>query len=161
VSIDLLDIDPSDRRRYCECCGCPTLVVPDYTAQPEWAFAATACDLCEWENAALDESGNLHPKDGEDEVRNDGLSLEAARSNFARFLSIYDPDAPPVWRVSAPSPEILAQRKQLLTAYVAVSSPESADAYGQWLRIRELERSLRALLQSQQERDADIADGAL
>jgi hypothetical protein len=161
VPIKLLELDPFDRRRYCECCGCPTLGIPeDSSAAPDWTFGARACDLCEWESAVLDEAGNVSQHAETAETRNDGLSLAIARANFDRFLSIYDPDDPPVWQVSAPDMDVLECRAALRRAYSMLPTDMRADSYKHWLGIRALEHQLRTALRGQRERDMDIDDSA-
>ena len=55
---DVFELPTLDRRRFCECCGYPSLFLPhDVDGSPEWETGATACDLCEWESTPLTREG--------------------------------------------------------------------------------------------------------
>ena len=94
MPVALLETPTLERRRYCECCGFPSLIVPDISedydnpnwvsaGSPWWAGSVCACDLCEWESRPLDEQGD--PLSTSEDERNDGVTLEQARANVARF----------------------------------------------------------------------------
>ena len=163
MSVELLEVDPFDRRRFCECCALPTLGIaerPDGSL--EWEYAGTACDLCGWESRALDVYGEPCT-DVSDEERNGGVSLEAARTNVKLFASMYDPGQLPEWMLSPPSEAVRRAREVLARAYRAVldaSASESSDRYSRWETVRAWEAELRECLRVQQQADEDLASGA-
>jgi hypothetical protein len=160
----LLEVDPFDRRRFCECCALPTLAIPDRPdGSLEWECAGTACDLCGWESRPLDVNGAPCTDDVSDEDRNDGMSLEAARANVKLFSSIYDPGQLPEWMLSPPKEAVRQAREALALAYRAVldtSVSEFSDRYARWEAVREWEAELRECLRVQQQTDEDLASGA-
>jgi len=91
VPVALFESPTLERRRYCECCGFPSLFVPDveprnrfeWDGSPDWENSGGTCDLCEWESRPLDARGN--PVRAPRDDANDRLSLEQARANYARF----------------------------------------------------------------------------
>jgi hypothetical protein len=116
MPVKVLESPRLDRRRYCECCGFPSLFIDDYEdGSLDWASSTCACDLCEWESRRLDAQGD--PVSTPEEERNDGLTLEQARANFARFGFIYDPSDLPMWKPSAPSSSVQEARRALREAY--------------------------------------------
>lgn len=163
MSVELLEVDPFDRRRFCECCGLPTLGIPERPdGSLEWEYAASACDLCGWQSRALDVDGDPGA-DGSDEERNDGVSLEVARANVKVFGSIYDPGQLPEWMPSPPSEAVRQAREALARAYraaVDASMSDSSDRYAHWETARAWEAELRECLRVQQQADEDLASGA-
>ena len=159
MTIELIEIGPLDRRRPCECCGFPTLAMPDeYEVDPAWELTSVSCDLCEWENRPLDRDGDVRADVPADEERNDGLSLDAARSHFGRFLSIYHPDEPPIWKVAPSSDDLVQAREALRAAYEDVLKIDVPERYEGWERVREREAALGDALAAQRTRDAEFGD---
>jgi len=105
--------DPREQRERCACCGCPTLDLEDDT-----------CLLCDW------------PRDG-----SAGITLDVARANFRRYLTIYAPDSIPEW-MRAPSADVIALKQQLVHRYGEVLS--GAEDAGRWFDILDLEADLRS-----------------
>lgn len=153
-------------RRYCECCGFPSLGVPEVDARPfdgephteligvpGWESGSRHCDLCEWESRQLDDKGD--PVSILLEEPNDGMTLEQARANFARFGSMYDPSNLPEWKVSAPSAEVQDARRVLREAYeaVLVAGPDAEKEA--WHAALEAEWNVRAALEAQQAADEE------
>ncbi len=159
MTVDLLDVGVFERRRSCECCGFPTLAIYN-EGDPGfgWDLTPTSCDLCEWDSRPLDVNGDISPSSASDEDRNDGLSVETARANFARFSSIYDPADPPDWKVSPPADGIVGLRADLRSAYTDVVAHGSDPGFERWGRVHECERSLSAALDAQRKHDQDAAE---
>jgi len=146
------------RRRYCECCGYPSLGIFDMEdGSTDWTSTGCACDLCEWESQPLDARGD--PLNTPEEERNDGLTLEQARANLARFESIYDPSDLPEWKLSAPSPEVEDARRTLREAYEALAAAASGAQWEPWDAVLEAERSLSDALATQQAADEEQVAG--
>lgn len=157
-------------RRYCECCGFPSLSVPDVDAQPYngdprpdlsgvpgWETSNRHCELCEWESQQLDAQGD--PVSVLLEEPNDGITLEQARANFARFGSIYDPSNLPDWKVSVPSPDVQEARRALREAYEVLMATEPDARKEPWNGVTDAERYLHAALEAQQAADEEqVAD---
>lgn len=161
MPVELIDIGPLDRRRRCECCQFPTLIVPDkYEPNPWWDSTPTSCPLCEWDSQPLDVDGELRAAGESDEDRNDGLSLEAARHNFARFLSIYDPGAPPIWKPTPTSPDVVERRGALRSAYSRLSGRDAPDAIERWQEVLVCEQALALALAAQQAADQALDEDA-
>jgi hypothetical protein len=159
MTVELLEAGVFEQRRRCECCGLPTLAIynegePDFA----WDLTPTSCDLCEWDSHPLDVNGNISPSSASDEERNDGLSLETARANFARFSSIYDPDDLPGWKLSPPTDNIVSLRSKLRSAYTGLLAHGSDPGFEQWGQVHECERALSAALTAQRELDLDEAE---
>ncbi len=158
MTMKLFEIPDLVRRRYCDCCCLPTLGVPDDDdGAADWMSAATACDLCEWENVSLDDAGMAQVGASEEDA-NDGLNLAMAQSNFAQFMSIYDPSALPEWKVAAPSTEVADGRAALATALRELVADSQGDEYGKWETVEILERELRHALEAQRDEEEDIMD---
>jgi hypothetical protein len=115
--------DPRAQRERCACCGCPTLDPEDDT-----------CLLCDW------------PRDGKAEV-----TLDVARANFRRYLTIYAPEAMSEW-MRAPTADVKSLRRDLVDRYGEVLS--GAEDAGRWFDILDLEADLRS---AQYRRVADEA----
>jgi hypothetical protein len=159
MPVDLFELPTLDRRRNCECCGYPTLNIPEGVGgETEWASSTTACDLCEWESAALGDDGDPIPSPEED--RNDGLALDVARRHLERYGSIYDPDNLPLWKVSAPSAWMVEARYALRAAYGELRHAPVANRWKPWARVRMAEGELRAAMLAQQAQDEEFANGA-
>jgi len=157
---EFVEIAGFDRRRLCDCCQLPTLAAPDeYDSDPQWELIPAACDLCEWESRPFDAKGALR-SDSSDEERNDGLTVEEARVNFARFLSIYDPDNPPAWRLTPPSAEVLERRRALRAAYIAVLVHDAPDSTERGEHVQACENALRQSLAGERARNAEIDEPA-
>ena len=157
MTFEPIEIGPLDRRRPCECCGFPTLLVPDeYEPDPRWDLTSVSCILCEWESRPLDQDGDVRTDVPSDEERNDGLSLEVARSHFARFLSIYNPDEPPIWKVAPAIAEVLDARDALRAVYEEVLALDIPDRYERWEDVRGREYALHDALTVQRSRDEDF-----
>ena len=143
MTVELLEVGVFERRRRCECCGFPTLAIykeddPGF----RWDLTPTSCDLCEWDSRPLDVNGDISPSSASDEDRNDGLSLETARANFARFSSIYDPNDLPDWKLSPPDDGIVSLRTELRSAYTDVLAHGSDPGFERWGRVHDCERAL-------------------
>lgn len=116
-------------RVVCPCCGYPTL-----SAQAEFEI----CTLCEWEDDGQDDP---HA----DEVwggPNGAYSLSAARQNFQRYLSKYQPDDIPAGlRLT----EIVLQAKRsILNCFEAMRQENSSSATEElWDKIRSNEEIIR------------------
>ena len=123
-----------------------------------WNLTPTSCDLCEWDSRPLDVNGDISPSSASDEDRNDGLSLEAARANFARFSSIYDPDNPPDWKLSPPNDDIVGLRATLRSAFEDLRAHGSDPGFERWGGVHECERTLSAALAAQRKHDQDAAE---
>ena len=154
MTVELIVLGPLDRRRCCECCGFPTLGVPDeHEPDPEWELTRTSCELCEWDNRPLDRTGDVRTDLPPDEERNDGLSLATARAHYAQFLSIYDPADPPTWRVTPPRAEVTEARAVLRTAYEAALACEIPGRYERWGDVQRCEYALCYALAEQRHDD--------
>ena len=159
MAVDLFELPMLERRRYCECCEYPTLaIIDDVDGAPEWTFSGTACDLCEWESASLDNEGE--PEATLAEERNDGLSLAVARAQLERYGSIYDPVSLPPWKLSAPSIEVIEARVALRAAYAEAQKASLAERWTPWETVQAREAELRGVLAAQQARDEELTDGA-
>jgi hypothetical protein len=159
MTVELLEVGVFERRRRCACCGFPTLAIYN-EGDPgfRWDLTPTSCDLCEWDSRPLDVNGDISPSSASDEDRNDGLSLENARANFARFSSIYDPSDLPDWKISPPGDAIVSLRTELRSAYTDVVAHGSDPGFERWGRVHDCERALSAALVAQQEHDQDAAE---
>jgi hypothetical protein len=161
MTIELVAIGPLDRRRRCECCGFPTLGAPDeYEPDPQWDATLPACNLCEWESRPLDWSGDVRSDSTSDQDRNDGLTVDTARNNFARFLSIYDPENLPPWKIGPPSSDIVDRRQELSAAYNRLPNIIGSDGYEAWKRVRACEAALWQALKADQARNEEIDESA-
>jgi hypothetical protein len=159
MPIELFELPWIARRRYCECCGFPTLGIPDdRDGAPDWEGSATACDLCEWDSAPLGVDGE--PRPSSDEERNDGLALDAARQRLERHGSIYDPADPPPWKLSAPSAHVVDARAALRASYAAVLDVPLAERGERWELADAAERELAAAMAAQREQDEALANDA-
>jgi uncharacterized protein YcaQ len=117
----------------------------------DWENSGGTCDLCEWENRPLDAQGDLVGAPREE--ANDGLTLEQARANYARFGSIYDPDVLPEWKLAAPSPAVQEARRTLREAYEALMAAPPGAQWERWNVVIEAERGVRDALAAQQAED--------
>jgi hypothetical protein len=158
MTVELLEVGPFERRRRCECCQLPTLAVYN-EGEPgfRWDLAPTSCDLCEWDSRPLDANGAIDASSPADEDRNDGLSLETARANFAHFSSIYDPNDLPDWKISPPAGDIVALRDELRSAFTDVLAHGSDPELERWGLVHECERALSTALEEQRKNDQDLA----
>jgi hypothetical protein len=77
----------------CPCCGYPTFEQNDPPPH---------CMLCEWEEPASGEEGEV--------------TLDQSRANFAKFGTIYDPHQLPGWMPKPPSAAVRAAREQMRAA---------------------------------------------
>ena len=152
MPVKLFEPPALDRRRYCECCGFPTLfVADDIDGRPDWQMSTSACDLCEWVSRPLNEAGE--PIEVSDEEHNDGLTLTQARANVARNGTIYDPRDLPVWKVAPPAPDVVSARTMLRRAYEGVETESISALWERWAAVTEAERALRDALAAQQGAD--------
>jgi hypothetical protein len=159
MPIELLELLFVARRRYCQCCGYPTLGVPDGTdGEPEWDVSATACDLCEWDSAPLNVDGE--PLTSSDEERNDGLTLDVARQQVEQHGNIYDPASPALWKVSTPSAQVVQTRGALRAVYDALLDASVAERLGLWETVEAAERELAAAMASQRDQDEAFTNEA-
>src|SRR5215213_8191479 len=125
MPVRLFESPTLDRRRYCECCGVPSLfVADDMDGSPDWQASNTACDLCEWVSRPLSEAGE--PIGESDEAGNDGLTLEQARANVQRYGTIYDPAELPEWKVAPPSADVVSARSALRHVYAGLEAQANA-----------------------------------
>lgn len=111
------EIGPFHRLR-CACCGYPTLR----------AGGDGVCPLCDWENATGDASAD-------DADRNDGLSLEQARQNFHRYLTVYDLTHPQPWMGSGPSAAERAAKQDMIHAFKAMAQRNDWNDVALWNRV--------------------------
>ena len=135
----------------CECCERLTIAVAaDRFFEVDWSGTLLGCALCGWENRPADETGN--PLDAEPpEDRNDGLSLDEAKSNFERFAWMYDPENPPEWLGTPISTEERQLREQLRDAF-PVSIEAANDFSERWELVVALQEALDDLVQARQRR---------
>jgi hypothetical protein len=159
MPITLFETPTLDRRRHCECCGAPSLSVPDGTdGRPDWGMSTNACNLCEWVSRPLTDAGEPSEEES-DEERNDGLTLERARANIERHGSIYDPADLPAWKLAPPSPDVVSTRSTLRGAYSALDSDARVTPWDRWAAVTEAEYAVRDALAAQQAADeASVAD---
>lgn len=108
------DIGPFHRLR-CACCGYPTL-------RPG---GDGVCPLCDWENETSDGSAA-------DADRNDGLTLDQARHNFHRYLTVYDLAHPQPWIGSGPSAAERAAKQEMIRAFKAMEQHDDWDDLALW-----------------------------
>lgn len=147
---DVFELPTLDRRRFCECCGYPSLFLPDNVdGTPEWDAMSTSCDLCEWESVRLTPDGE--PRESSEEERNDGLTLDAARERLERYRSIYDPAELPVWKLSPPSDAVNNARDVLRSAYQDVMAVPLPERWSPWAAVLVAERALFDALRTQRE----------
>ena len=159
MRVDVVRLNALVIRRRCECCEFPTLPMPDELEfDADWSYTPTACDLCEWESRPLDFDGNVRNNASSDADRNDGLSIERAREHFGRFLSIYDPNDLPQWKMGAQSAIVLERRRALRAAYAGAEMSSEHDRPALWSTIFGCEGALRQALAAEQADAEELND---
>jgi hypothetical protein len=147
----LLTIGPLDARLRCECCELPTLRVPLDKYGMHLDDAQVVCPLCEWENSPLTDEGAENEEAESNAERNDGISLGQARSNFSRYLSMYDPQELEPWMLGPPSAEVLARKRALRTAYTDLLAAPEGKRWYPLNAVKDCEDALAAQVDTERE----------
>jgi cysteine-rich CPCC protein len=147
----LLEIGPLDARLRCECCDLPTLRVPHDRYGLHLDEAQVVCPLCEWENRPLTHTVAESEEPASSSERNDGISLAEARSNFAKFLSMYDPEKLEPWMLGPPSAKVLARKRALRDAYADLLAAPERERWDPLNRVKDCEEALAAQVDGERE----------
>jgi hypothetical protein len=104
--------------------------------------AELICPLCEWENTPLTADGAEDRSTARSEDINSGISIAMARTNFGRYLSMYDPAKPEPWMLGPPSRDVLRLKRTLHNAYKSLLAAPEHDRHAPLNIVKDCERAL-------------------